>query len=168
MSVKERMGGPMRFQYRTLKTRRPVYPLGGRPVRYRPLVPIQVISPLGWATIDGNLDTGSDDTLFPLRLCSGLGLNLAGAPQGESLPVGGSPIPYPYATVRLRLTDTYEEYVWEAIVGFLDTPRPWAVLGYAGMQQFFDIDFLGYRREAILRPNASFQGQARVLRPPPP
>ena len=157
----------MRFLYQTLQTRRPVFPLGGRPVRYRPILPIQVISPLGWAVIDGNLDCGADDTIFPSRLCSSLGLNLAGAPQGESLPVGGPPISYPYATVRLRLTDTYEEFEWEAIVGFSAAPRRWAVLGYAGMQQFFDIDLLGHRREVILTPNASFQGQARVLRPRP-
>ena len=70
--------------------------------------------------------------------------------------------------MRLRITDTYEVYEWEAIVGFSDVLTRWALLGYAGMQQFFDIELLGHRREVILRPNASFQGQARVLRPRPP
>src|SRR5947207_9394986 len=99
----------MRFPYGILNTRRPVYPLGGRHVRYRPILPIQVISPLGWAAIDGNLDSGADDTVFPSRLCAPLGLNLAGAPQGESGSIGGVSVPYPYATVRLRLSDSYEE-----------------------------------------------------------
>jgi len=158
----------MRFPYVILNTHRPVYPLGGRHVRYRPILPIQVISPFGWAAVNGNLDCGADDTVFPSRLCATLGLNLAGAPQGESMSISGPPVPYPYATVRLRLTDTYEEYEWEAIIGFSATLSRWALLGYAGMQQFFDIELLGYRREVILTPNASFQGQARVLRPPPP
>ncbi len=166
--MKDQTEAPVRFLDHTLKTRRPVYPFGGRPVRYRPILPIQVISPLGWAVIDGNLDCGADDTIFPSRLCSPLGLNLAGAPQGESLPVAGPLIRYSYARVRLWLTDTYEEYVWEAIVGFLDTPRRWTLLGYAGMQQFFDIELLGHRREVILTPKASFSGQGRVLRPRPP
>jgi hypothetical protein len=93
---------------------------------------------------------------------------LAGAPQGESVSISGPPVRYPYTTVRLRLTDTYEEYEWEAIVGFSDALTRWALLGYAGMQQYFDIELLGHRREVILRSNASFSGQARVLRPRPP
>ena len=44
----------------------------------------------------------------------------------------------------------------------------WALLGYAGVLQFFDIELLGLRREVILRPNSSFPGQVTVLRPPPP
>jgi hypothetical protein len=158
----------MRFLYQTLKTRRPVYPFGGRHVRYRPLISVQVISPTGWAAIDGNLDNGADDTIFPSRLCSSLRLNLVGAPQGESASVSGPPLAYPYATVRLRITDTYEEYEWEAIVGFSPALTRWALLGYAGMQQFFDIELLGHRREVVLTPNASFAGQARILRSRPP
>jgi len=99
----------MRFLYHTLNTRRPVYPFGGRHVRFRPILPIEVLSPLGWAPISGTLDCGADDTVFPSQLCATLGLNLAGAPQGESGSIGGVSFTYPYATVRLRLSDNYEE-----------------------------------------------------------
>ena len=34
----------------------------------------------------------------------------------------------------------------------------WAILGYAGVLQCFDIQLLGARREALLTPNASFPG----------
>jgi hypothetical protein len=67
--------------------------------------------------------------------------------------IGGAFTSYPYATVRLRITDTYEVYEWEAVVGFAATPIRWALLGHAGMQQFFDIELLGHGREVILRPN---------------
>jgi hypothetical protein len=118
--------------------------------------------------IDGNLDNGADDTIFPLRICTRLGLNLAGAPQGEAATIGGGRLSYRYATVRLRVSDGLEAYEWEAIVGFLDAPMRWPLLGYAGMQQSFDIELLGHRREVILRPNSSFPGQVTVLRPRPP
>jgi len=55
----------MRFRYVPLATRRPIFPLGGAQVRYRPLIPIQIAGPLGSRTLDANLDTGSDDTIFP-------------------------------------------------------------------------------------------------------
>jgi hypothetical protein len=158
----------MRFRYVSLPTRRPVYPLGGAGVRHRPIVPIQVAGPGGSRTLDANLDSGSDDTLLPAYLAGRLGIDLAGAPEGEAGSIGGVPVPYRYARVALRLTDAYEECEWEAIIGFVATPMRWAVLGHAGVLQFFDVRLLGERCEAILDPNLSFPGRHTVHRLPPP
>jgi hypothetical protein len=158
----------MRFPYVALPTRRPVYPLGGVQVRHRPLVPIQIGGPSGMRSLDANLDTGSDDTLFPMYLATRLGIDLADAPKGEAGAIGGPPTPYHYATVRLRLSDGYEEYEREAIVGFVAAPMRWAILGHAGVLRYFDLQLLGLRREALLTPNASFPGNHVVHRPPPP
>jgi len=45
----------MRFRYVPLATRRPVFPLGGSQVRYRPLIPIEIVGHLGSRTLDANL-----------------------------------------------------------------------------------------------------------------
>ena len=62
------------------------------------------------------------------------------------------------APVRLRLSDGYEECEWDAIVGFVAAPMGWAILGHAGVLQYFDLQFLGLRRETLLNPNASYFG----------
>jgi hypothetical protein len=158
----------MRFPYVALPTRRPVYTLGGAQVRHRPLVVIQVRGPAGARSLSAALDSGSDDTLLPAYLAPRLGIDLTDAPAGEAGTIGGSAIPYHYATVRIRLSDGYAECEWEAIVGFVAAPMRWAILGHAGVLQYFDLQLLGSLRQAILTPNASFPGHYVVHRSPPP
>ena len=151
-----------------LATQRPVYPLGGARVRHRPVIPIQIIGPLGSRMLSANLDSGSDDTLFPAHLAQRLGIDLTNVPEGESGAIGGVPIPYQYASVTLRISDGYEECEWEGIVGFLAAPLRWAVLGHAGMLQYFDVNLLGDDRAVIVAPNRAFPGRSMVHRPPQP
>ena len=158
----------MRFPYVALPTRRPIYPLGGILVRHRPLVAVQVRGPSGARSLSATLDSGSDDTLLPAYLAPRLGIDLAQAPAGEAGTIGGSPIPYHYAMMRLRLSDGYEECEWDAIVGFVAAPMRWAILGYAGALQYFDLQLLGFRREALLTPNATFPGRHVIHRSPSP
>ncbi len=63
----------MRFAYVRLPTRRPVYPLGGVSVRFRPMVALRVAGPSGSRILDASLDSGSDDTLLPAHLAGRLG-----------------------------------------------------------------------------------------------
>jgi hypothetical protein len=81
------------------------------------------------------------------------------APQGEVHPVGGIVVPVSYATVTLQLTDGLETRDWQAIVGFVDVPLRWALLGHAGFLEFFDIELRGARREAAISPNRLFPGR---------
>jgi len=70
-----------------LPTKGPIPSLGGAVVRYRPIVPVGVFGAFGLRFIDGCVDCGSDDSIFPLSLARKLRLDLTGAPQGESYPV---------------------------------------------------------------------------------
>jgi len=71
----------MRFPYLGLPTRRPAYSLGGARVRYRPIVPVHIIGPQLLPPLDACIDCAADDTLFPVRLASRLGIDLTGAPH---------------------------------------------------------------------------------------
>jgi hypothetical protein len=96
----------VRFPYTLLKTKRPVYPLGGTFLRPRPIVPIVVSGPLGFRSYDACLDIGTDDTLFSKALATLPGIPLTQPPNhGEAKPVGGRPIAYPYGRLTLRLSD---------------------------------------------------------------
>jgi hypothetical protein len=158
----------VRFPYVALPTRRPVYPLGGALVRHRPLVAIQVGGPSGTRSLTATVDSGSDDTILPAYLAPRLGIDLARAPAGEAGTVGGSAVAYQYAMARLRLSDGYEECEWDAIVGFVATPMRWAIIGYAGALQYFNLQLLGLQREALIVPNASFPGRHVTHRSTPP
>ena len=156
----------MRFAYLALPSRRPIPSLGGSQIRHRPIIPAHFIGPTGSRLLGASLDSGSDDTFFPLNLARHLGVDLTNAAEGEARSVGGPAIRYAYAPVTLRIADGTEACEWTAIVGFVAAPLRWAILGHAGSLEFFDVQLLGDRLEARLEPNASFTGQ-RTFRQSP-
>ena len=158
----------MRFAYLPLPTRQPIYPLGGLRVRYRPIVPIQIIGPQVLPPFDACIDSAADDTVFPLRLARRLGINLTAAPEGKVQPVGQIALTVKYARATLLLADGFESCQWEAIVAFADSPLRWALLGHAGFLQFFDTNLRGALRDVLLVPNTSFLGQHVIHAVPPP
>jgi hypothetical protein len=156
------------FPYLPLPTRSPVPSLGGATVRYRPIVSMRIFGSLGSRLYDGCLDSASNDTIFPLSLARKLGIDLDRAPQGTAHPVGGMTVPISYAVVTLRLTDGVETCQWQAIVGFVDLPLRWALLGHAGFLDFFDTELHGARRELVINPNRQFPGTSTGHRVPSP
>lgn len=157
----------LRFPSLPLATRQPIPSLGGAQVRYRPILSVRLFGPSGSRLFDGCLDSASDDTIFPQALALSLGINLTGAPKGESRPVDGIAIPYLYSRIRVRITDGWEQCEWETTVGFANLQLRWALLGHAGFLDFFDTTLFGLRRETILSPNSSFPGHHAILRPAP-
>jgi hypothetical protein len=155
----------MRFPYLALPSRRPIPPLGGSQVRHRPVIPVHLFGPNGSRLLGANIDSGSDDIVFPLHLARHLGIDLSNAAEGEAQSVGGPAIRYLYASVTLRMADGSEACEWTAIAGFIGSPLRWVILGHAGFLEFFDTQLLGDRREVVLSPNASFSGQ-RTFRSP--
>src|SRR5262245_43871764 len=119
----------LRFAYRFYPARGPVWPLGGRIGRPRPVIPISVIGPTGTWLDDGLLDTGSDDTIFPESVAAKVGVDLTNAPTGEASGVGMAASPIRYVEVVLRLTDGVEFREWPARVGFTSAPIKRSLLG---------------------------------------
>jgi len=55
----------LRFRYVPRSTAVPVWSLGGRGERPRPIVAVSLLSSSGMIPCDGLLDTSADDTVFP-------------------------------------------------------------------------------------------------------
>src|SRR4051812_44893220 len=93
------------FADRFYPLRNPVWSLGGRTGRPRPVVPVSLLGPADtWVDV-ALLDTGADDTVFTEDVARRVGLDLTTAPTGSASGVGMVPAPIRYAEVRLRLTD---------------------------------------------------------------
>jgi hypothetical protein len=142
--------------------------MGGTRVRHRPIVPIHMLAPLMLPPVDACIDSAADDTVFPPHLAMRLGIDPVAAPKGQARLVGGTVINVNYAPVTLLLSDGYETCEWDAVVGFSTVPMRWALLGHAGFLDFFDVQLLGARREAIIVPNQAFPGQRIIHAAPAP
>jgi hypothetical protein len=149
----------VKFSYLALPTSHPIPSLANTMVRFRPLVPLRVSGATGSWLGDCSIDSGTDDSIFPRWLATRIGVDLGDAQTGEAKPIGAASVPYCYAQVKLRLTDGIEQCEWDAIVGFVDVPLRWPILGHAGVLQFFDVQLLGQRRELMMQPNSDFPGR---------
>jgi hypothetical protein len=135
--------------------------LGGALLRYRPITAIRISGPAGTWILDGLLDSGSDDTIFPEWVAPMIGLDLTAAIEQDIHLAGrGKPIRCRYASATLRIADgVLEAYEWNAIIGFIAVPMKCPLLGHAGCLQFFDVTFLGADHIAEISPNRSFAGK---------
>lgn len=125
----------LRFLYRSVRMRQPVWSLFGRITRPRPLVTITLVGPKGDYVRECLLDSGADDTVFPETAAEMAGIDLTNAPEGEFGAVGGGRATGRYAEVLLRLTDGVEFREWPARVGFIAAPMRQPLLGFAGVMQ---------------------------------
>src|SRR4051812_23857414 len=146
------------FAYRFHPGPAPVWALGGRTGRPRPVVTVGVLGPTASWTGTALLDTGADDTVFPGDVAALIGLDLTNAPAGTASGVGMTTSPIRYAEVRLRLTDGHEFREWPARVGFTSAPLKRGLLGFAGFFQFFTTTFDGDRELVELAINALYPG----------
>ena len=117
-----------------------------------------MIGPRGTWIDQALLDTGADDTVFHERTAHKIGLDLSNARQGLSTGIAGRIAPVRYAEVTLRLTDGIEFREWPARVGFTQIPLRRALLGFAGVLQFFYALFDGEMEQVELTINANYPG----------
>ncbi len=134
--------------------------------RHLPILSVGVEGPRGSYVVPSRLDSGSDDTIFPLWLASRIGIDLSGATMAESQGVGGATLSYWCAPVILRISDGKESCIWRAIVGFIDIRRRTGLLGLAGFLDYFDTSLMGAAREVQLSPNGAFPGHTSSTEPP--
>jgi len=147
----------MRFRYASYE----VDPSAALPngVVYRPEVAIDVIGPRGSQTIAALVDTGSDETVFPISLARAIGVVLDHASAGQASAVGGHAVELIPGGVTLRIAQGGQEYRWQTIVGFLQVEQPEdeiALLGYAGFLEFFRAAFDSESWELELTPHSRF------------
>jgi hypothetical protein len=156
----------MRFPYLPRRLRSPIPSLGGATQVYLPVFAITLITPSGQWAIDGMVDSGATDVVFPSHVAQRAGLNLANAPLGQATQAGGTVLTFRYARARLRIADNRDVCEWDAVVGFLTSPgKPYALLGHAGFLDFFDVLLRGAAKETVVTPNAAFAGQQVQLSP---
>jgi len=146
------------FPYVPFVTARPLWSLHGRTERPRPVVAVSIVGPTGTVTLQGLLDPGADDTVFPERIAAAIGLDLGNAPTGAAAGVGRVPAILRYAEVVLRLTDGREYREWPARVAFTASPLHWPLFGFAGFLQFFTATFHGDREQVKLAINNAYPG----------
>jgi hypothetical protein len=150
----------MRVPYLPGRAHLPQPSLGGGVLRYRPILAVRITGPTGWVLLDGVLDTGADDVIFPDTVAPHLGLDLSQAERRDVGLVGRKAVACDYAPVELLITDGISEtYRWTAVLGFVASTlltRP--LLGYASFLQYFDAEFRGDDRAVILTRNRSFPG----------
>lgn len=150
----------MKVPYLAGAAKTPQPALGGRLIRYRPITAVRVAGPGGSWILDGLLDSGSDDTVFPEWIAPMIGVDLSSV-VGLDLHLAGrgQPIRCRYHSIKIRITDGKQEtYEWDAVVGFIAVPLKCPLLGQAGFLQYFDTTFQGADHVVNLSPNWSFAG----------
>lgn len=133
----------------------------GATVRWRPLIPVRLIGPAGQSRYftKALLDTGSDDTVFPMGVAVLLGIRLQDA-TGHVVRWRGQGYQLRFGNVDLELTDGGSSLRWTAMIAFSDAPIRYPLLGNSGCLEFFDAKFFGEDRLVQLEANPAHPGTA--------
>jgi hypothetical protein len=131
----------------------------GATVRWRPLVPVDILGPTGLVRHFGRavLDPAADDTVFPLDTAQRIGARLR-PDTGHRIRWRGQLHPLRFGDVELVLADDVSVCRWPAVVGLSPAPLRFPLLGACGCLPFFDAQLLGADLIAQLDPNRSYPG----------
>jgi hypothetical protein len=123
-------------------------------------VTIDLIGPLGTVTIQALVDTGSDETIFPLSVATSIGVKLDRHSASQASAVGGHTVELIPGAVELRIANDRETFSWHTVAGFLNAREledEIALLGYAGFLEFFRATFDSSDYEVEITPHERFQ-----------
>ena len=126
--------------------------------RWRPLVPVTLSGPTGGSAFFPRalLDSGADDSIFPLDVAVQLGIPLLPA-TGHAMHWRGQQHPLRYAQVVLELADAIGNHLrWPCVIAFTPVNIRYPLLGLAGCLEYLDANFRGMLREIELEPNVTF------------
>jgi hypothetical protein len=146
------------FRYSLIRTLTPWITLGGRWVRPRPIIEIEVAGPLDSRIVDGLIDSGADETILPSSIASDIGIDLSHSPMGTNRGITGDQLSLSYAEVTLALFDGTSIWQWPAMVGFHTLASKRAILGFAGFLQFMTTTMEGDFEVGRIQPNSLFPG----------
>jgi hypothetical protein len=123
---------------------------------YRPEVQVTLIGLKARETIQALVDTGSDETVFPMSLADAIGVKLNRSLIGQASAVGGHAVQLVPGEVTIEITQDEVTHRWTTAVTFLDVGSPEdevALLGYAGFLEYFRATFDSEHQELELTPN---------------
>lgn len=123
----------------------------------RPVITIRVIGPKADARWDALVDSGADETLFPLSLAELLGVRLDQEMTSEAAGISGERLKIQYGDVELRIESDQRVVAWKTTVGFVDfgsASDEVIILGRGGCLDFFTATFDGENAQLELVPNA--------------
>ena len=130
----------------------------------RPMVSIRIRGPVAARRLKSALlDTGSQDTLFPMELAESLGLPLGG--QRQSIKWRGQQFWVEFHDVELELAQNELAWRWRARVGFTAAPLSFALLGQRGCLDYLDAKFCGADEVVELETNRNFPGVSGAQAP---
>ncbi len=123
--------------------------------RWQPLVPVTVYGPGGhWQSFGrAFLNSGADNTIFPLDVATQLGGSLLPA-TGHGMRWRGQRQLLRFGMVELELVDDVGAMGrWPATIAFTAASIRYPLLGIAGCLEYLDVKFLGKERMIELEPN---------------
>jgi hypothetical protein len=133
----------------------------GSTVRWRPLVPVEVVGPTGISRQFGRavVDPAADDTVFPLDTAARIGVRFL-PDTGHGVRWRGQLHPLRFADVEWVLDDGVSVLRCPAVVAFSPAAIRYPILGRGGCLQFLDATFYGLDQFVTLQPNSSYPGTA--------
>ena len=108
------------------------------------------------------LDTGSDDTVFPLSAAEDLKIHVGA--QQHMLVWRGQRHGLVFAEIDMELHARDSIAGWRSKIGFTLAPLLFPILGIRGCLQYFTATFLGDERVTVLEPNRLFTGEIQRSR----
>ncbi len=117
----------------------------------RPVITIRIVGPRSEARWDALVDSGADETLFPMSLAEVLGVELDDQLTSEAAGISGDRLKIHYGDVELQIENGTEIVSWKATVGFADfgsANDEVIILGHGGCLDFFTATFDG--EDAVL------------------
>jgi hypothetical protein len=127
--------------------------------RLRPFIPIRIAGsgPISIPIRRALVDSGADDTVFPLAVAQTHGIALRN-PTPFHVVWRGAAHPLWFARATLRLEAGIEWLQWTSTIAFSHAPIRYPILGIAGCIEYFDVTFLGSDQQVVLQPNRLFPG----------
>jgi hypothetical protein len=144
----------MKFPYSAFLSEAP--DTGEEIIIFRPEVPLRLRGASGQAVFMALVDTGADNTIFPMSIARDLGIETQKAKGRGAVAFGGQEIPLSFADIDLQISDDKSALRWIGRVYFSDfggDREETLIVGHEGFLDFFTASFDGEQTTLTLHPN---------------